>query len=267
MAVTFLVVPQWQGSGSARALQVVDGARAIAGDLPAASTIEVEVPLEAGDDEGTGIHRFSSLRIVRQRIAQALEHVDGPVVAIGGDCAAEYAAIAHAAARHRLAVLWLDAHPDANTPSTSPSGAFNGMVLRALVDDRVVDASSVVIAGARAWDPEEERWVAAEGVASLDVDALREPATLADAVAATGADAVYLHVDLDVLDPAEIRGLGYPEPFGVTVAELLAAIRAVRERLPLAGAGVMEYAPGDAEAVTDDMPTILRVVGALTSGI
>ncbi|MEU0565103.1 arginase family protein [Nonomuraea sp. NPDC005983] len=29
-------------------------------------------------------------------------------------------------------VVWFDAHGDLNTPSSSPSGAFHGMVLRAL---------------------------------------------------------------------------------------------------------------------------------------
>jgi arginase len=40
----FFVVPQWQGSPAARAMHLVDGAEAIAGDLPRASTARVEVP-------------------------------------------------------------------------------------------------------------------------------------------------------------------------------------------------------------------------------
>ena len=45
----FLVVPQWQGSPAARAMHLVDGAEAIAGDLPCASTARVEVPASAGE--------------------------------------------------------------------------------------------------------------------------------------------------------------------------------------------------------------------------
>ena len=41
MAATFVVVPQWQGSGSSRAMRLVDGAEAIRGDLPSASTRSV----------------------------------------------------------------------------------------------------------------------------------------------------------------------------------------------------------------------------------
>ena len=44
----FLVVPQWQGSPSARAMQLIDGANAIAGDLPRSATTVLDVPMEAG---------------------------------------------------------------------------------------------------------------------------------------------------------------------------------------------------------------------------
>lgn len=34
-----------------------------------------------------------------------------------------------------LTVLWIDAHPDVYSPQTLPSGAFHGMVVRALLGD------------------------------------------------------------------------------------------------------------------------------------
>ncbi len=43
----FLVVPQWQGSPAARAMHLIDGAEAIAGDLPRGATVRVDVPVEA----------------------------------------------------------------------------------------------------------------------------------------------------------------------------------------------------------------------------
>src|SRR5882757_6526018 len=146
MPVTFVVVPQWQGSPSSRAMRQADGAAAIADDLPAARTRHVAVPLEAGDDQGTGISRFSSLQLVRERLADTLGELDGPAVTIGGDCAVSAASVAHAARvsaeRHggELALVWFDAHPDLNSPETSPSGAFAGMVLRSIVDGGVVPA-------------------------------------------------------------------------------------------------------------------------------
>ncbi|WBU38263.1 arginase family protein [Homoserinibacter sp. YIM 151385] len=263
MAVTFVVVPQWQGSGSARAMQLVDGAEAILGDLPAASTRRIEVPLEAGDAEGTGILRHSSLRLVRERIEQELAELDGPAVLVGGDCGVDHAGVVRSAAGGPVALLWLDAHADANSPATSSSHAFHGMVLRALVEEGVVPADRVVLAGTRAWDDAEAEWARAAGVRTVDIEGLRAGDPLAEALAATGAARVHIHVDLDVLDPGELAGLDFPEPFGLSVAELVAAIGVAAQGRELAGAAITEFSPASPAAAGDDLGAILRIVGAL----
>jgi arginase len=171
--------------------------------------------------------------------------------------------VAHAAGAGDIALVWFDAHPDLNSPATSPSGAFAGMVLHSIVDGGVVPAGRTFIAGARSWDTGEEAYAAEAGIRSFAVDELADPAALADAVAATGATSVYLHVDLDVLDPPEFSGLLDPEPFGLPAAALIAAITALTARLPLAGATLAAYAPGSEEGRIDDAPTLLRIVGAL----
>jgi len=273
---SFVVVPQWQGSGSSRAMRLQDGADAIRGDLPASATRIVEVPVEAGESLGTGIHRYASLLAVRTRQEAALRASDGPVITVGGDCGVELASIGHAAAAHPdLAVVWLDAHADLNTPASSPSGAFHGMVLRAVLGEGadglelpvgMVTADRVVLAGVRAFDEAEADLVASAGVAHLPADAL-DAGSLAAAVAATGATHVYIHVDLDVLDPGAMSGVGFPEPFGLDVQVLTDAIKALRRSHGLAGAGITEFAPSSPAAAVDDMGTILRVIGALTGPV
>lgn len=270
----FVVVPQWQGSGSSRAMRLIDGAQTILGDLPSASTVSIDVPLEAGDERGSGVHRLGSLEIVRDRVRDALRGVTDVVVTIGGDCGVELAAIEHARELHPdLAVVWFDAHGDLETPESSTSHAFTGMVLRTLLGEGAdellpphpLDPARVVLAGARDLSPAEEEFVADAGIALVDPLALADPADLVAAVLATGADAVYVHLDVDVLDPGEFAGKTDPVPFGISPAELVAAIRAVRGALPLVGAGISEFAPASPEAAVDDMGTILRVVGALTA--
>lgn len=266
MTLRFVLVPQWQGSPSPRAMRLADGVAALRTDLPASATTEVAVPLEAGDDQGTGIARYSSVRLVRDRLTAELADADGPFVVVGGDCSVSTAGLETALQRHPgAAVVWFDAHPDLNSPATSPSGAFAGMVLRAAIDDGAVDAGRVVLAGARSWDDGERAFADESGLRSLAVDELDDPAALVEAVAATGADAVYVHVDLDVLDPADLDGLLDPEPFGMRPAALVGAIRALRTRFPLAGATLAAYAPGapDTEQAADDAATILRVISAL----
>jgi arginase len=278
MPATFVVVPMWQGSVSSRAMSHADGAAAILGDLPAAATILVEVPVEAGDALGTGVRRYSALRRVRERTEEALATVPDWALTVGGDCGASLAAVAHASRRAKsdLAVLWLDAHPDLNTPETSPSGGFSGMTLRAIAGegaeglaldaDTLVPPARLVLGGIRAIDDEERRFIDEHGVSVLTVEDLSDPTMVVAAIEDTGATQVFVHIDLDVLDPSALAGLSYPMPFGIDAATLVALLRAVVARFPLAGAAIAGFAPGSAEAAEDDLPTILRLVGALTSG-
>ncbi|CAN5413971.1 arginase family protein [soil metagenome] len=266
MTAAFLVVPQWQGSPSSRAMRLADGAAAIRADLPSAAMRDVAVPLESGDAQGTGVARFSSLQLVRERLRDALDDIEDTPIVIGGDCGVSSAAVTHAMEkRGDLALVWFDAHPDLNSPQGSPSGAYGGMVLRSLVDDGVVPSGRVLLAGARSWDPGEDEFAAAVGIRSFGVDELTDATALVEAVAATGAGSVYVHIDLDVLDPGEIGGLLDPEPFGLASSDLVAAIRALRARFDLAGATIAAYAPASPDETVDDAPTILRIIGALAA--
>lgn len=268
----------WQGSVSSRAMSHADGAVAILGDLPAAATVVVEVPVEAGDALGTGVRRYSALRRVRENTEQVLAAVPDWALTVGGDCGASLAAVAHASRRAKgdLAVLWLDAHPDLNTPETSPSGGFGGMTLRAIAgegaDGLALDADTrvaparLVLGGIRAIDEEERRFIDEHDVTVLTVEDLSDPAMVIAALEDTGASQVFVHVDLDVLDPSALAGLSYPMPFGIDAATLVALLREVVARFTLAGAAIAGFAPGSPEAAEDDLPTILRLVAALTSG-
>ena len=269
----FVIVPQWQGSPSSRAMQLIDGAQAIAGDLPRASCTTVEVPLEAGESVGTGVQRFSTLRRTRELVDLELAPFADPVMLIGGDCGVAVGAVGHAARRHPdLAVVWFDAHPDLHTPESSPSGAFSGMALRAILGEGAdglvlapgaVVTGRLVLAGARAYEPAEELTVTELALTTVDAAALTDPGALAAAVAATGATAVYIHVDLDVLDPTAMSGVTASVPFGASLADVLASISRVRAALPLAGSSITGFAPASPAAAVDDLGTILRIVGAL----
>jgi arginase len=277
MTAAFVVVPAWQGSGSSRAMRLIDGAEAVRGDLPSAATRVVEVPAGAGESLGTGVHRFSSISTIAEATEAVLAETAGTPILVGGDCGIEFAGIRHAAVRAggnadaRLGVVWFDAHPDLNSPATSTSKAFHGMVLRTLLGggpaelaaDAVLDPAQVVLAGSRALDDAEADYVAEAGIRMLAPAELADPAVLVSALRDAGVTEVYLHVDLDVLDPSEIEGIQFPEPFGVSVAGLVAAIRAVREEFPLVGAGITEFAPATPDAAVDDLPAILRIVSAL----
>lgn len=275
MSFQFLVVPQWQGSSSTRALLLQDGAEAIKSDLPASNTKQVQVPIGAGESLGTGIRRFSAIQSVRDKFAEQLAEITEPVITIGGDCGCELAAIEHAMRRHpgRLALVWIDAHPDLNSPENSPSGAFHGMVLRAILDDigplsiqTPLETPKVVLVGVRSFDDAELEWAEAHQLARLEVEQF-SATNLIELLSRTGCSSVYLHIDLDVLDPSEFNSVSFPEPFGLRVQDLIETIREVRRNFELAGAGICEFAPPDSSAAEGDLPTILRIIGALTSKV
>ena len=273
VVATFFVIPEWQGSGSSRAMRLADGADHIRAELPVKATTVIAVPPEAGSDEGSGILRLSSLRAVRDATSAALKTAADRPIIIGGDCGIDLAGIQHArASNERLAVIWLDAHADLNTATSSPSGAFHGMVLRTLLGDgpevllsgEPIDAATLILAGTRALDNAELVFIEEAPLTMISPENLSAD-SIRTALQNCGATAVYLHVDLDILDPAEFASIGYPEPFGVSVLTLLEVIAAAKATLPLVGAAVTEFAPATPDAAADDLGTILRIIGALAS--
>lgn len=273
----FIVVPQWQGSSSSRAMQLVDGAHAVLGDLPRSGSRMIEVPLEAGESLDTGVLRMSALNQTAKHLREALdEHFAHrrDVVTIGGDAGIAAVAALHAvASADDVAVIWFGARAALHSPDTSRTKAFHSMAARTLVDPIVprpdADAGAPVlpgdrllIVGVRTVDDEEIDAAATHKVSLISPDEL-DPEALAAAIAATGAARVFIHVDLNVLDPAALAGLGFAEPFGLEPQHLLDAIAAVRANMPLVGAAITEYSPSSPAAITHDMATILRIVGAL----
>jgi arginase len=272
----YVVVPQWQGSISPRAMRLVDGAEAIQGDLPVSVTSAVDVPAEAGDSLNTGVHRYSSLLTVRDRQLAMLRTSTEPVLTVGGDCGVSCGAVENASRRHPgdIALVWFDAHPDLHTSDSSQSGGFGGMVLRAILGEGVnglsldpdarITPDKVVLAGVRDIDPAEDVFITEQAIPLVPVESFGTPDALVAAVKRTGAEHIYLHIDLDVLDPATIIGLSNIYPFGLAVENLTAAIVALRAEFALAGATIAGFAPSSPEAASDDLPSILRIIGALT---
>jgi arginase len=151
-----------------------------------------------------------------------------PVV-LGGCCCSHVGAARGLASRvERLGVVWFDAHADLNTPESSPSGNLWGMPLRILLDDGVVASSDVALVGTRNLDPPEKEYVAQMGID----DSLER--------AIAGVDALYVALDLDVLDPEE-ADVFMPEPDGPSVAEIEAVLLQTRSHASIAGIGVTGF--------------------------
>jgi arginase len=162
-----------------------------------------------------------------QNLAIASDLPERPLV-LGGCCCAHVGAVEGLAARTgRLALVWFDAHGDLNTPESSPSGNLWGMPFRMLLDSGAVQPQDAILIGARNLDPPEREYIAAIGLRTNpdELDSTLE-----------SADGVYVALDVDSLDPGEIRAF-MPEPDGLTVAEVEDVLRRVQERSTVLGAG------------------------------
>jgi arginase family enzyme len=177
-----------------------------------------------------------------QNLALAADLPVRPLV-LGGDCCSHIGAVEGLAARQdRLAVVWLDAHGDLNTPETSPSGNTWGMPLRMILDSGAVDPADVALVGARALDPPEEEYIARSGLHTGEGAVER---------ALEGVSCVYVALDVDVLEPSELA-MFMPEPGGLSVDEVEAILRDVSARASVLGAGFtgLSFEPTNVEPLT-----------------
>jgi arginase len=141
-----------------------------------------------------------------------------------------------------LALVWLDAHGDLNTPETSPSGNLWGMPLRMILDSGAVDPQDTILLGARSLDSPEREYVASIGLRT-DAAELEE--------ALDGTEGVYVALDVDSLEPGPIHPF-MPEPGGLSMQELADLLRRVRGRTSVLGAGFSGLAaePANVEPLT-----------------
>jgi arginase family enzyme len=191
-----------------------------------AASLALEYPEVAVVEEET---------LAMQTLAVASDLATRPLV-LGGCCCSHVGAVEGLAARHgRVAVLWLDAHGDLNTPETSPSGNDWGMPLRMLLDRGTIAAADVVLWGARNLDPPEVEFIAAAGIGN-DPDTLLDDARI---------EAVYVALDCDVFDPDEIA-VFMPEPSGPSLVEVEQLLTRVRDSGKLVGVGFTGLAPDPA---------------------
>jgi arginase len=151
----------------------------------------------------------------------------------------------------RIGMLWLDAHPDINTPETTRSGSLGGMPVavatgRALQRMRLdaglepaLSDQHVVMAGVRLTDPLEQDILDHSRIEQVSVDDLRRasPAVFAQLDRLNRiSDKLYIHIDLDVLDPAEVPGHGNKVPGGPSSRELATLFEQIFARYPKASA-------------------------------
>jgi len=221
---------------------------------------------------------------VSDAVVQAISNGQFPVI-IGGDHTSALGFHTGLARAHGQAgIVWVDTHPDLNTPETSLSGNIHGMVLAGLLGHGSeamrqstvacqIEKEHVGMVGVRDIDAGEQNHLDSWGINCMTMDDVREAgldACMKGAVeSANQAPAGFgLTIDIDVLDPSEAPFVATPVEGGLFVEELVSAIATIPYAERLLGLEVVEFTPrndGDAEAACNIMAKLINAVTCTTA--
>lgn len=241
---------EWQGCESP---ELERGSRLIAsalfGDLP---RVEFDAP-ECDDlSAREGVFALGCVTARFRSVLQELETLAPErIFTVGGTCGGEAAPVAYLAQRYEdLGVLWLDAHGDLNTPASSPSGHFHGMVLRTLLGDGPADIVSrieppldplrVVVAGVRDLDAAEREYGESAGVGLIEGWPNDVGARISARLRGAGVRRLYVHLDVDLFEPAVYGDALFSVPGGPPFNAVSSAVRPLVESFDVVGVGVVE---------------------------
>ncbi len=207
--------------------------------------------VDAGDARCPSGQTEASHRNIRTKVGGIAGLGIVPVV-IGGDHSITWPAasgVAEAVGWGELGLLHFDAHAD-TADIIDGNLASHGTPMRRLIESGAVRGRNFVQVGLRGyWPPpdvfawmrkQDMRWhlmheVWERGSRAVVTDAIAQ--------AVDGCRALYLSVDIDVLDPGFAPGTGTPEPGGMSPADLLRAVRQIALDTPLVAADIVEVAP------------------------
>ena len=211
-------------------------------DLGVVDVGDVEMP--PGDME-------LSLKRLEEAVEKLARAGAVPVV-LGGDhtiTLPDVTGVARVVGWGRVSVIHFDAHAD--TGDTQFGSLYgHGTPMRRLIESGATRADRFVQIGLRGYWPEPETldWMAEQNMRSYEMGevvsrGLEACLTEAFGIATDDCEAVFLSVDVDVVDPGMAPGTGTPEPGGFTGRQLLDAVRRIACELPLCGVDVVEVSP------------------------
>ncbi len=156
----------------------------------------------------------------------------------------------------KVGLVWIDAHGDINTPETTLSGMLGGMPVAVSTGmclhrlrmtcglDPPLPTRYVTMVGVRDVDPLEQDILDRTDIEHITVDQVRNLSTGIDLeMERLGVltDQIYVHVDMDILDPVEVPGHGLTVADGPTSIELGNALEMMFEHPQAAAFGVASY--------------------------
>lgn len=248
-----LLYPEWQSYGESNS--VMTGALKMAESLFGISDFTVvHVPEHETLAKQSGVLGLSS---IAPRFKETLNNLQNKqpskIFTVGGTCGVEVAPVGYLNNRYNgdLAVLWFDAHGDLNTPESSPSGHFHGMALRTLLGEGPSEYTSelsmflrpeqVFLIGTRDLDPPEIEYSSRVGISITTSEELSSSELLISRIKNKGFKKIYLHLDLDVLNPESFPDSLMQTPGGPSVKQIQQVMAALAKNFDVIGFSIVEY--------------------------
>jgi arginase len=230
---------------------------------------DLEVPIpetqQPGDERKKYVRDIARVCTTLYEAALASLEAGALPLVLGGDhslAAGSVAASAEMARRadRPLGLIWVDAHGDMNTPSTSTSGNVHGMPLAALLGPEPTELSCIggfspkvspehtVLIGVRNLDAGEKLRVRESRVhvfTMKDIDRAGIAAVAEQAIQLAGRATEGLHVsfDIDVCDPSVAPGVGTPVKGGLNYREAHMVMEMIADSGLLRALDIVEVNP------------------------
>lgn len=266
-----ILIPQWQGGG--QDLSTYNGAK----ELKKYYLKEVKVSeVEISTSQVSGIKNnilgyddiYTQLLSSKRKIE---EKRPNSIFTLGGGCDADMASIAHLNMHYdgKMTLLYFDAHGDLNTPESSNSKYFYGMPLRTLLGDgdpeiinqfgKTLLPEQIVMLGIRELDEPELECINEKSISVLTIDEIEEHIeNVIRLVKRKGNEKLYIHIDLDVLDPSDFPYVPVSAAEGLKSNTLLNLLKRLQEEFEIVGLGLLEYSPSNGKENLV-IPEIIRI--------
>ena len=172
----------------------------------------------------------SNIEESSNKIFEYVIKLETPAIFIGGDHSLTYSSYKAFSKKHKNpGLLVFDAHLDCENNFSPPT---HEDYMKVLIEEGHLDKNNVVVVGLRNMHTNELEYLKNKKLKVFDMlEIIREGIhDTADAVMAASRqfDALYVSVDIDVLDPAFAPGTGYNEPGGLTSRELIYFIQRLK---------------------------------------
>ena len=193
---------------------------------------------------------FELCRKLAERVRECKHGGIFPIV-LSGNCNAAVGTVSGCGARE-TGIVWFDAHGESTTPETTSSGFLDGMGISILAGQcwrtlaegvpgfSPVPGKRIVLFGARDVEPAERFLLERIGVLQLEKSEQLEEILIANP---EGFHQVYVHVDLDVLNPTVAIANQWAPAGGISLETLTGAIAKIQRHATISALGIGSYDP------------------------